>query len=156
MDTTKSLDLGPAHTYTTGTGDGTITLFDTDTWGTTYRANPRVRSEADSLDARVARKTAVSSNLTVAGEASNLVFTLYLTPTTPTKILANKELILLQAEVNWGLGQNIPALALADFIRRTAGNLLTDTTPRTSASSLPHLTLSHTHHSLLRTTSDPF
>ncbi len=156
MDTTKSLDLGPSHTYTTGTGDGTNTLFDTDTSGTTYRANPRVRSEADSLDARVARKTAVSSNLTVAGEASNLVFTLYLTPTTPTKILANKELILLQAEVNWGLGQNIPALVLARFIRRTDGNLLTDTTTVTSSASVLNRILYEKRYSLLWQTADRF
>jgi len=78
QDSTR-LDLGPAHTYSTSTGDGLNSLFDTDTSGTTYRANPRVRSEADANDDRVARKTAVSSQLTVAGETSNLVFTLYLT-----------------------------------------------------------------------------
>jgi hypothetical protein len=156
MDTTKSLDLGPAHTYSTSTGDATNTLFDTDTSGTTYRANPRVRSEADATDDRVARKTAVSSALTVAGETSNLVFTLYLTPTTPTKILTNKELILLQAEVNWGLGQNIPALALARFIRRTDGSLLADTTTVTNSASVLNRILYEKRYSLLWQSADRF
>lgn len=156
MDTTKSLDLGPAHIYSTSTGDGTNTLFDTDTSGTTYRANPRVRSEADATDDRVARKTAVSSTVTVAGETSNLVFTLYLTPTTATKILTNKELILLQAEVNWGLGQNIPALALADFIRRTDGKLLTDTTTVTNVASVLNRILYEKRYSLLWQSADRF
>ncbi len=156
MDTTQSLDLGPAHIYSTSTGDATNTLFDTDTSGTTYRANPRVRSEADANDARVARKTAVSSTVTVAGETSNLVFTLYLTPTTSTKILTNKELILLQAEVNWGLGQNIPALALARFIRRTDGNLLTDTTTVTNSASVLNRILYEKRYSLLWQSADRF
>jgi hypothetical protein len=156
MDTTRSLDLGPSHTYSTSTGDATNTLFDTDTSGTTYRANPRVRSEADANDDRVARKTAVSSTVTVAGETSNLVFTLYLTPTTSTKILANKELILLQAEVNWGLGQNIPALALADFIRRTDGKLLTDTTTVTNSASVLNRILYEKRYSLLWQSADRF
>jgi hypothetical protein len=156
MDTTQSLDLGPSHTYSTSTGDATNSLFDTDTSGTTYRANPRVRAEADANDARVARKTAVSSTVTVSGETSNLVFTLYLSPTTPTKILSNKELILLQAEVNWGSGLNAPALALADFIRRTDGNLLTDTTTVTNAASVLNRILYEKRYSLLWQSADRF
>jgi hypothetical protein len=154
QDSTQ-LDLGPAHAYSTSTGDATNTLFDTDTSGTTYRANPRVRSEADANDARVARKTAVSSTVTVSGETSNLVFTLYLTPTTRTKILTNKELLLLQAEVNWGLGNYATALAQAQFIRRNDGKLTVDTTTAAAAGVLNRI-LYEKRYSLLWQSADRF
>ncbi len=156
MDTTKSLDLGPVHTYTTNTGDATNSLFDTDTSGTTYLANPRDSAEADPGDNRVARKIATSSSRTLQGASSHFVFTLYLTPTTPTAILTNKELILLQAEVFWGLGQNIPALTLARFIRRTDGKLLTDTTTVTSSASVLNRILYEKRFSLLWQSADRF
>jgi hypothetical protein len=156
MDTPQSLDLGPAHTYSTSTGDAANSLFDTDTSGTTYVANPRDSAEADPSDKRVARKIAVSKQRTVQGASSHVVFTLYLTPTTATKILTNKELILLQPEVSWGLGQNIPALALADFMRRTDGKLLTDTTTVTNSASVPNRILYEKRFSLLWQSADRF
>jgi hypothetical protein len=158
MDTTQSLDLGPAHTYSTNTGDATNSLFDTDTSGTTYLANPRDSAEADPGDARVARKIRVSNPRSVQGATSHFVFTLYLSPTAPTKILTNKELILLQAEVNWGLGLgNYPAaLALARFIRRTDGNLTTDTTTVTNSASVLNRILYEKRFSLLWQSADRF
>jgi starch-binding outer membrane protein, SusD/RagB family len=154
QDSTQ-LDLGPQHTYSTSTGDATNSLFDTDTSGTTYRVNPRVRAEADVGDNRVARKTAVSSTVTVSGETSNLVFTLYLSPTTPTKILTNKELLLLQAEVNWGLGNYATALLEADFIRQHDGKLTTDTTTAAAAGVLNRI-LYEKRYSLLWQSADRF
>jgi starch-binding outer membrane protein, SusD/RagB family len=122
------LERGPSHGYSTNTGDATNSLFDTDTAATTYVANPRVRSEAETGDLRVTRKTALSSTRSVAGETSNIVFLLYRTPTSPTLILSNKELLLLQAEVLWGQGNYAGALAWARVVRRNDGGLLTDTT----------------------------
>jgi len=149
MDTTKALDVGPAHSYAVVTGDAQNGLFDGDTASTNYVANPRVRAEADAGDLRVTRKTAVSAQRSEGGEASTIVFLLYQGPTTPTKLLMNKELILLQAEVYWGQG-NLPfALAWADFIRRTDGGLATDTTTVTSAASVLNRILHEKRYSLL-------
>jgi len=139
MDTTVSLDLGPVHNYSTTSGDATNTLFDADTSSTTFLANPRVRSEADAGDDRVTRKTALSSSRSGNGESSNIVLLLYRSPTAPAKILSNKELVLLRAEVEWGLGNLTgtgSAMTFANFIRRTDGRLPADNTSTTSAAVL--------------------
>ena len=128
VQSASQLDLGPEHNYSTASGDVPNSLFDADTASTTFLANPRVRSEADPGDARVARKTALSSSRSANGEASNIVLLLYRSPTAPLKILTNKELLLLHAEVNWGLANYATALAEADSIRTNDGALTTDTT----------------------------
>jgi len=136
MDSTKSMELGPSHGYSTNTGDATNSLFDTDTAATTYVANPRVRSEAQANDARVARKTAVSSvRSSPLGVSSSIVLLLYLTPTSPTLILSNKELLLLQAEVLWGQGNYAGALTWAHVVRVHDGGLAlaADTTTAVAA-----------------------
>ncbi|MGH7624395.1 MAG: hypothetical protein ACREOJ_03650 [Gemmatimonadaceae bacterium] len=126
MDTTASsiaaLDVGPQHSYSTASGDATNGLF-ADPTSTDFRANPRVVSEADPGDARLARKVVKTSNISLAGVSSDWTFTIYPTPTTPTPILSNKELIFLKAEVEWGMGQLLPALALANHIRTVDGSL---------------------------------
>ena len=126
QDATK-LDLGPAHGYSTGTGDATNGLWDQGLAKTAFRANPRVVSEADPGDQRVARKLVTGSSIAVQGYSSDQVFTLYPDAATPTPILTNKELLLLQAEVNWGRGNYATALAQANFIRTNDGGLTADT-----------------------------
>lgn len=133
MDSTASVELGPSHDYSTNTGDATNSLFDTDTAATTYMANPRVRSEAEPGDQRVARKTAISSVRSVGGETSNIVFLLYRSPTAPTLLLSNKELLLLQAEVDWGQGNYPGALTWAHVVRVHDGGLSSDTTTAVAA-----------------------
>src|SRR5439155_15125239 len=48
-------------------------------------------------------------------------------PTTQTPSLTNKELLLLQAEVNWGKAAYATALGEANFIRTNDGGLAADT-----------------------------
>jgi hypothetical protein len=118
------LGLGPAHSYSTGTGDATSGLWDQGLAKTAFRANPRVVTEADAGDQRIARKIDSSfSTIGVSGYSSKYVFTLYPDPTSPTPIMTNKELLLLQAEVNWGRGNYATALAQANFIRTNDGGL---------------------------------
>lgn len=118
------LELGPVHTYSTNSGDATNGLFDI-----TIRANPRVKAEADAGDDRLARKTATVSTVSVGGDAppqkvsSNIAYTLYNTPTDPVSILTNKELLLLQAEVDWGQGDLASAMTIVNFIRTNDGKL---------------------------------
>ena len=125
-------DLGPAHDYQTATGDLTNGLFE-DTSSTNYRANVRVVNEADPGDQRVARQIATSSLLSLRGVASQYIYLVYSRPTTPIKIITNKELLLLQAEVSWGRGNYATALTQAQFIRTNDGGLTTDTTTATEA-----------------------
>jgi len=133
MNPAGLLDAGPAHTYSTGTGDATSGLWDQGLAKTAFRANPRVVSEADAGDQRVARKLVTGSSIAVQGFASDQVFTLYPDATTPTPIITNKELLLLQAEVNWARGNYATALAEADAIRSKDGGLTTDTTTAVAA-----------------------
>lgn len=130
MDTTVTsiaeLDVGPKHTFSTASGDATNALFG-DPASTDFRANPRVVSEADAGDDRVARKVVKTSNLTSAGVSSDWAFTIYPTPTTPISIISNKELILLKAEVNWGMGQLDAAMDLANLVRQVDGGLAAKT-----------------------------
>jgi starch-binding outer membrane protein, SusD/RagB family len=133
MNPASALDSGPAHTYSTGTGDATSGLWDQGLAKTAFRANPRVVSEADAGDQRVARKLVTGSSIAVQGFASDQVFTLYPDATTPTPIITNKELLLLQAEVNWARGNYATALAEADAIRSKDGGLTTDTTTAVAA-----------------------
>ena len=126
-DKTK-LDLGPAHSYSSSTGDAQNGLWDQGLAKTAFRANPRVVTDAKAGDLRVGRKIDSSfATIGVAGYSSKYVFTLYPDPTTFTPILTNKELLLLQAEVNWGKGVYATALAEANFIATNDGGLAADT-----------------------------
>jgi len=126
-DATK-LDLGPAHSYSSSTGDAQNGLWDQGLAKTAFRANPRVVTDAKAGDLRVGRKIDSSfATIGVAGYSSKYVFTLYPDPTTFTPILTNKELLLLQAEVNWGKGVYATALAEANFIATNDGGLAADT-----------------------------
>jgi hypothetical protein len=127
----SALDSGPAHNYATASGDATNSLFDADTASTTYLANPRVLSEQDPGDGRVARKTALSSSRSANDATSNIVLLLYRSPTAPLKILTNKELLLLKAEVEWGQNNLTgpgSAMDFANFIRTSDGALAADNT----------------------------
>jgi len=122
-DATK-LGVGPAHSYSTATGDVLNGLWDQGLSKTAFRANPRAVSEAAAGDRRITRTIDSSfATIGVSGYSSKYVFTLYPDATTPTPILTNKELLLLQAEVSWGKGDYTTALADANFIRTNDGGL---------------------------------
>ena len=90
-------------------------------------SDERVKAEAKTGDLRVARKLVTGDPIGVQGYTSDQVFTLYPDPTTQTPILTNKELLLLQAEVNWGKAAYATALGEANFIRTNDGGLAADT-----------------------------
>jgi hypothetical protein len=116
------LNLGPKHDFSTNSGDATNPLFE-DPASTVYRANPRVVTEADAGDHRVATKIITGTPITQSGITSSLVFVVYSSPSSQIPIITNKELILLQAEVLWGQGQYPQALTLSNFIRTNDGGL---------------------------------
>ena len=120
--TLDALNAGPAHNYSTASGDATNALYG-DPAATDFRVNPRVVDEAVAGDKRVTRKVVKTSELSLSGVGSDWAFTIYPDPTTPVRILTNKELILTKAEVLWGQGQTGPALALANIVRTVDGGL---------------------------------
>ena len=122
IDTTASLDLGVYHLYSLASGDRTNPLYQ-DTATTNFRAHPSVRNNAEAGDLRVARKTAIGSAKTYQGLTSNVVFTLYDSPTAPIPILRNEELILLRAQANIGLNNLAAATADINTIRVKSGGL---------------------------------
>jgi hypothetical protein len=122
VDTTASLDLGVYHFYSLAAGDQANPLYQ-DTATTNFRAHPSVRDSAEAGDLRVARKTAIGSAKTYQGLTSNVVFTLYDSPTAPIGILRNEELILLRAQANIGLNNLAAATLDINTIRVKSGGL---------------------------------
>ena len=117
------LNDGPAHDFSTNSGDATNPLFENPT-STNYRASTRVVTEADPGDHRVATKIITSTPLSQSGITSQYVYVVYSGPSSKMKIITNKELILMNAEVLWGQGGHDPeALAKSNFIRMNDGQL---------------------------------
>jgi hypothetical protein len=123
LDATK-LKNGVYHVYSTQSGDLDNRNFDL----SVYRVNPKVLSEADAGDLRVAAKTQKDPTQLKSNAAntvsSDILFTHITGPTTPLPIIRNDELILLHAEVLWGLGQYQQALDRSNFVRQNDGGLL--------------------------------
>jgi hypothetical protein len=116
------LNTGPAHDFSTNSGDASNPLFE-DPGSTVFRANPRVVAEADPGDQRVATKIASSTPITQSGLTSSIIYLVYSSPSSQMKILSNKELILMKAEVLWGQGDYPGALALSNIVRVNDGGL---------------------------------
>lgn len=122
VDTTKSLDLGVYHTYSLSAGDDVNPLYQ-DPATTNFRAHPSVRANAEAGDLRVARKTAIGTDKTYQGVGSNVIFTVYSSPTSPLPIVRNEELILLRAEANINIGNLAEAQRDLNTIRVKSGGL---------------------------------
>jgi hypothetical protein len=120
------LNTGPAHDFSTNSGDASNPLFE-DPGSTVFRANPRVVAEADPGDQRVATKIATSTPITQSGLTSSIIYLVYSSPSSQMKILSNKELILMKAEVLWGQGDYPGALALSNIVRVNDGGLTAKT-----------------------------
>jgi len=117
-----NLDVGPKHDYSTSSGDAVNPLFENPT-STVFRANPRVVTEADPGDLRVSKKIITGSPITQSGLTSSFVYVVYSSPTSDIKILSDKELLMIQAEVLWGQGNYPGALALSNVLRVNEGGL---------------------------------
>lgn len=138
VDTTASLDLGVYHFYSLAAGDQGNGLAQ-DTATTNFRAHPSVRGDAEPGDERVARKTAISSVKGFQGVSSNVVFTVYDSPTSPIPIVRNEELILLRAEANIGLGNVAAAMRDINYVRVHSAGLPPKTTITTATAALTQL-----------------
>lgn len=124
-----TLTRGVYHVYSTSSGDLENRNFDR----SVIRVNPKVLAEADPGDARVTAKTQRSAEFLKANSdntvSSDIIFLNITGPTTPLPIIRNAELVLLDAEIQWGLGNYATALARSNFVRVNEGGLA----PRTEA-----------------------
>jgi starch-binding outer membrane protein, SusD/RagB family len=130
LDPSASLDLGAYHAFSSTSGDQENALFDPQ--GRAILAHPSIVADAQlqpggARDARVGRKIAtLAAPRTVQGVTTDVMFTVYNSPSAPVPIIRNEELILLRAEANIAL--NTPAslaAALSDInlIRQQSGGL---------------------------------
>jgi starch-binding outer membrane protein, SusD/RagB family len=113
---------GIYHSYSTASGDLGNGNFDK----SVIRANPKVLSEAEPGDLRLAKvhkDPSFTKALPDSSAVSDIVFENITGPTTPLPILINEELILVRAEALWGLNQDAAALTLVNLVRTNSGGL---------------------------------
>ena len=119
--TRAGLDVGVFHTYTTGAGETVNPFSDR----SVNYANMKVITEgAEPGDLRVQAKVDTSSSIapkTVQGETSRFLLKAPSLPTDPIAVLRNEELVLIRAEVLWGLNRDTEALQMINLVRQAAG-----------------------------------
>ena len=127
LDTNAPLTLGAYHSYSTNSGDSPNRLFDPA--GRAILAHPSIETDAEhkpdaTLDNRVLTKVAHLPEVhTVQGISTDLVFTIYNSPSASLPIIRNEELILLRAEARYFTGDQAGALTDINFIRTNSGGL---------------------------------
>jgi hypothetical protein len=139
---------GVYHVYSTSSGDLTNFLYNP----SVYRANPRVLSEAEPGDARLSKVTVSPTSELIAGDTtvhSTLVVNQIAGPTTPLPVLTNVQLILIRAEVQWGLGNDAEALRLANLVRTQDGGFAVPKGPFANRLDLLRFILQQKRYSLL-------
>ena len=121
VGTRAGLDVGVYHTYSTGAGE-TVNPFSDKS---VNYANMKVITEgAEPGDLRVQAKVDTSSTIplrTLQGDSSRYQLKQPSLPTDPIAVLRNKELVLMRAEVLWGLNRDAEAVALINLVRQAAG-----------------------------------
>ena len=119
--TRAGLDVGVFHTYTTGAGETVNPFSDR----SVNYANPKVITEgAEVGDLRVQAKVDTSSSIalkTVQDESSRYLLKQPSLPTDPIAVLRNEELVLIRAEVLWGLNRDAEAIQMINLVRQAAG-----------------------------------
>lgn len=126
IDTDAPLTLGAYDVFTTNPGDALNGLYDPS--GTSYYAHPSFVTDAQlqpggAIDDRVTRKVREVAPKSLLGVTSDLLITVYNSPTAPIPIIRNAELILLRAEANIGLHNDAAAIDDINVIRVEDGGL---------------------------------
>jgi starch-binding outer membrane protein, SusD/RagB family len=124
IDDAGDLDVGPKHTFGTGTGDVTNGLINPNIYAHQSLVDD-AQANGDVPDARLTAKVTQVDEENAGGAgglSSDLKFTMY-SPTAPVPIIRNEELILLRAEAAWGQGDLAAAIADLNIIRTVSGGL---------------------------------
>ena len=119
--TRTALDVGVYHTYATGAGE-TVNPFSDKS---VNYANMKVITEgAEPGDLRVQAKVDTSPSIalkTVQGDSSRYQLKAPSLPTDPIAVLRNEELVLMRAELLWGVNRDVEALGAMNIVRQAAG-----------------------------------
>jgi starch-binding outer membrane protein, SusD/RagB family len=123
--TLATLAVGVYHSYSIGSGDQVNALINPNIY-----AHPSLKTDVQmqgaNPDDRFARKVKTTADPgSGQGLTSDLVFTIYQSPSSPVPIIRNEELILLRAEqLFFGTPSDVPgALVQLNVVRQTSGNL---------------------------------
>ena len=143
LDTGAPLTMGAYHVFSAASGDILNNLFDPE--GRALNAHPSLRTDAQlrsngardlRFDAKVKPRT---EPVTTQGITTDILFSVYNSPTAPVPIIRNEELILLRAEANLGLNNIALALQDINFIRVNSGGLPAYAGPQTATAVLDAL-----------------
>jgi hypothetical protein len=119
--TRSGLDVGVYHSYTTGAGE-TVNPFSDRSVNYT---NPKVITDgAEPGDLRVQAKVDTASSIalkTVQSVSSRYLLKQPSLPTDPIAVLRNEELVLVRAELLWGLNRDAEAIQMINLVRQAAG-----------------------------------
>ena len=119
--TRTGLDAGAFHTYSTGAGETVNPFSDR----SVNYANPKVITDgAEPGDLRVQAKVDTTPSIapkTVQDETSRFLLNKPSQPTDPIAVLRNEELVLIRAEVLWGLNRDAEAVQMINLVRQAAG-----------------------------------
>ncbi len=143
LDTGAPLSTGVFHSFGSGAGDILNGLYDPE--GRALNAHPSLRTDAQlranqTRDLRFQNKVALRAvPVSTQGITTDVLFTVYNSPTASVPIIRNEELILLRAEANLGLNNIAQALVDINFIRTTSGGLPAYTGPQTATAVLDEL-----------------
>lgn len=143
LNTGASLSLGAYHSFSPGAGDILNGLYDPE--GRALNAHPSLRTDAQlrtngERDLRFQSKVALRAEpVTTQGITTDVLFTVYTSPTASVPIIRNEELILLRAEANIGLTNYATALQDINLIRNSSGGLPNYAGPQTAAAMLDAL-----------------
>jgi hypothetical protein len=143
LDSNAPLDLGAYHSFSAGAGDILNGLFDPE--GRALNAHPSLRTDAQlrsngERDLRYQAKVQLRAEpVSTQGITTDVLFSVYNSPTAPVPIIRNEELILLRAEANIGLTNFGTALQDINLIRSTSGGLPNYTGVQTASAMLDAL-----------------
>lgn len=118
-----ALDVGVYYSYSTGAGDATNGLINPNIF-----AHPSIDDDAMSngttKDLRLTAKVKMVADAgSGRGLTSDLVFTIYTSPTSPVPLIDNEELILLRAEAKFFTNDVPGAVDDLNIVRTVAGGL---------------------------------
>ena len=127
--TPANFRVGLYHTFSTASGDLQNGNFNR----AVYRANPKVLDSAEAGDLRLSKiQKDPTYQLALPGTPpqaqSDIIFLNITGPLTPLPIIIDEQLVLMRAEVLWGLNRDAEAIALINLVRQNSGGLPQRTT----------------------------
>ena len=117
--TVGDLEIGVYHAYSTSSGDAVNALINPNIY-----VHPSINTDAETGDERLARKVTMTDEPGSAqGLSSDLVFTIYTSPSSLAPIIRNEELLLLAAEARFYTSDFSGANDALNVVRTVSGGL---------------------------------